>query len=581
MIKLSKALKLIPNHRIRQFPLLSILMVIGAAFEVIGISLVIPLTEVLSGGSTNRLFSLEILGLGTFDQNELLFFCLILFATAYVIKGIYLSFLAWLTGRYIFAIKAEVSHDLMKSYLNAPFEFHLSNNSAQLIRNITTETHQLVANVMNPILIIATEIVVIIAICLLLIILEPIGSITIILVLVFLAFTFQKIVGRYSSKLGEVRQRSDGLLIQKAQEAIGGIKDIKVLGKIRHFLDRFSQSARTSANVAAKQHIIVQIPRLYLETISVLILCFLALFITSNGGSPNDVFSALSVYALSAFRLMPSANRILFALSSLRYAETVINALNEHKNIKNEKLKYDDGRRGKSYLPFENCIQLKEVFYAYPNTEKFALCDVSFSINKGESIGIIGKSGSGKSTLSDVLLGLLTPHSGSITLDGVNIQDNIQGWRNKVGYVQQDIFLLDDSFCRNIAFGFDDKTIDYARMSEVLIEARLDAFISSLPKGLNTPLGERGIRLSGGQKQRIGIARALYRKNSVIVFDEATSALDNETEREIVTAIKSLSRLRTIIVIAHRHSTIEHCDRIVEISDGKVIRILKPTQLTN
>jgi ABC-type multidrug transport system fused ATPase/permease subunit len=226
-------------------------------------------------------------------------------------------------------------------------------------------------------------------------------------------------------------------------------------------------------------------------------------------------------------------------------------------------------------LTFERSIEIQDLCYQYPGSVEFSLCNISLSIKRGMSIGIIGKSGAGKSTLADVVLGLLTPSSGAILVDGINIHENNTAWQQLIGYVQQDIFLLDDSIRRNIAFGLPEDSIDTKRMNGVVVESQLEEFISSLPDGLNTQLGERGVRLSGGQKQRIGIARALYRNSSTLIFDEATSALDNETESEIVSAINNLKGTRTIIVIAHRLSTTEHCDRVIELTDGGISKIIE------
>ncbi len=547
-------------------------MIIGAVFEVLGIGLIIPLIEFVTGERANVVTQMVTLRFATLTGQDLILLGLCAFSLIYILKGLYLSILAWIIGRFTYNIKAEIGNFIMVNYLNAPYEFHLKNNSAQLIRNVTIETNQLVQYALNPTLVIATESAVIIAISIFLISIEPLGTIAVILLLILLSFSFQKVVGQYSSKLGKLRQIADGLVIQKSQEALGGIKDVKVLGKKLHFAKQFFQQNSISSDVSGKQYALGQLPRMYLETIGVIVLSILVLILTQKADNFLQIIPTLSVFALAAFRLLPSANRILSAANSLRYAESVVDTLKGQQNpsfteFVNTKINQYETKS----LLFDTCIELHNITYKYPGTQEDALINISLTINKGESIGIVGKSGAGKSTLSDVILGLLMPTTGVVSVDGINIQTNIEAWQQKIGYVQQDIFLLDESVRKNIAFGLLEREVDESRMGRVIVEARLDEFIGSLAKGLDTKLGERGVRLSGGQKQRIGIARALYRDPSILIFDEATSALDGETESEIVSAIKSLKSVKTIIVIAHRLSTIEHCDKIIELKNGRLL----------
>lgn len=572
---LTQILVLLPMRQKRQVPLVIFLMIIGAVFEVLGIGLIIPLMELVTGDRANAVTQIVTSRFKTFSNQDLIVLGVCVFSSIYVLKGLYLSLLAWIIGRFTYNTKAEISNSIMKNYLSAPYEFHLKNNSAQLIRNVTTEANQLVLYALNPTLVIATESAVIIAVSIFLISIEPIGTIAVILLLIVLSFGFQEVVGGYSSKLGKLRQDADGLVIQKSQEALGGIKDVKVLGKTLHFSEQFCQQNWISSDVSGKQHALGQLPRMYLETIGVLVLSVLVFVLTQRSGNFLEIIPTLSVFALAAFRLLPSANRILSSANSLRYAESVVNTLKVQQDLYPKDFVSTANDQCKSQdLPFDSCIELHDLSYQYPDTQKNTLSNISLKINKGESIGIVGKSGAGKSTLSDVILGLIVPNSGAVTVDGVNIQKNIGAWQQKIGYVQQDIFLLDDSIRKNIAFGLLEDEVDEKRMNEVIVEARLAELVSSLAEGLDTQLGERGVRLSGGQKQRIGIARALYRDTPFLVFDEATSALDNETESEIVSAIKALKSIKTIIVIAHRISTIEHCDKIIELRHGKISRSL-------
>lgn len=570
---LSKIFSILPRSRIKQIPLVLVGMVIAAAFEVLSVGMVIPLIGIISDGDYIVTEYIES-AIPSLNSQNILLLSITLFAIIYVVKGFYLSGLAWLIGRYSYAVKADVSNDLMLKYLTAPYEFHLQKNSAQLIRNLTIEANQLVQYAINPFLLILTESVVIISFGIFLMVIEPIGTPIIMLLLVILSFVYHQLIGEYTNSLGKVRRHADGMLIQKSQEALGGIKDVKVLGKEQQFLNQFRFYNQISSDVSSKKHMLNQTPRVYLETMGVLIFLILIYLLIFKGDDFGQAVQKLGVFALAAFRLLPSANRLLSAINSLRFADPVIKSLNDQLKLNTLIATYEPiVNTNTAHFAFERKIKIDNLCYQYPGTHELALADIKFTIAKGESIGIIGKSGTGKSTLSDAFLGLLKPSAGTICVDGVDIYQDIKSWQSLIGYVQQDIFLLDDSVRRNIAFGEIDNEIDTNRINNAIAEAHLDDFIASLPAGIDTIIGERGVRLSGGQKQRIGIARALYRNTPILVFDEATSALDNETEAEIVSAIKSFKGVRTIIVIAHRLSTIKHCDRVIELQKGRISKI--------
>ena len=570
---LSKLFAIIPRLRKKQLPAVVFAMVIGAGIEVLGLGLVIPLLDVISG-SDNEFIEILKTTLPAVDRDSLVFASIVLFAFIYVCKGLYLAFLAWVIGSFTYGIKADVSNNLMRIYMDSSYEFHIQNNSSQLIRNLTTESAELVTRVLNPLLLIMAEGIVIIAISIFLITLEPLGAVVSASLLIAFSAIFQRQVGRYASRLGAIRQSADGMVIQTSQEMLTGYKDVVVQGVRWFFWEKFRGHNEMSASALSKGFVITQLPRVYLETIGVLVFSVLLLAMILKGESFLQIAPTLGVFALAAFRLLPSANRVLSALSSLRFADEVVSSL--YKHIVPVPLSFVNEEQAKrdTSLQFSDQIKLNRLSYRYPDTQEFALREISLVIRRGESIGFVGKSGSGKSTLSDVILGLLHPTSGSMSVDGLNIFDNLKSWQKLVGYVQQDIFLLDSNIQRNIAFGNSDEEIDLYRLNRAIKDAQLEDFVNSLPEGLHTELGERGVRLSGGQKQRIGIARALYREPQILVFDEATSALDNETEAQIVSAIKSLKGLKTIFVIAHRLSTIEHCDRLMQMHQGRITELI-------
>jgi len=565
---------IISKRRQRQIPVIVLAMVIGAAFEVIGISFVMPLMNVISG-SENLITELFENFFGINDRKSVALISVSFFAFIYVLKGIYLSGLAWLIAKFTYTVKADVGSTLMARYLSMPYEFHMQKNSALLIRNLTTETVQLVLNVLNPLLVLISESVVVIAIVIFLIAIEPMGSIIVISSLLLLSYVFQWLIGDYIKTLGKIRQHADGMVIQHSQEALVGIKDVKILGKEVQFHDQFKKYFSSSSNVSALQNTFSQIPKMYLETIGVLVFLLLIFIVIIRGDRDySEIVSVLGVFALAAFRLLPSAKSILSAVNSLRFGESVLNSLySELSSTEKSEFLNRNSNVNFAQSSFQNVVEINDVYYQYPESREFALSGITLSIKKGESIGIIGKSGSGKSTLAYTILGLLPPTNGVISVDGKDIDSNIKEWQTLIGYVHQDTFLLDDTIKRNIAFGEIETEIDLDKLNAVMVEAQLDDFVENLPDGINTKLGENGVRLSGGQKQRIGIARALYRNAPILIFDEATSSLDSETETEIVSAIKSFQGIRTTIVIAHDLSTIEHCDRVIEIDKGQIHKI--------
>ncbi|MDA9190733.1 ABC transporter ATP-binding protein/permease [Alphaproteobacteria bacterium] len=553
----------------RKFAVFVLLVsIIGIFLETLGIGMIFPILELLSDqNNMNEKYLFITLAsiTGSPSYERLIIYSILIFLSIYIFKTLYLGILAWVQSKFIFGVKANVTNRLMRQYLNAPYEFHLEQNSGNLIRNITVESNQLVNYVLLPSVVIMSEFCLASVIILLLFMMEPFGSIVVFFTVIFSFLVFQKILGSYSINYGNERQKAEGKLIQKAQEALGGIKDAIILGRVPYFEREFQMHNNRAAEMESKQLLISLLPRYWLELIGVVGLTLLVVTSLLYFNKSEDVMPIIGLFALASFRLLPCANRILNALNALSYADSVLKLFKEELNGKEEPIDFIG-----SSLPFNKEIILKDVDFQYPNTNCLALSQISLKIVKGECIGIIGKSGAGKSSLAELLLALLFPSSGKITVDGKNINNGLKNWREKIGYVPQNIFITDDTFKKNIGFGLNDEEIEINLLQNAIREAQLEELVSNLPDGINTILGERGVRLSGGQKQRIGIARALYKQPPILIFDEATSSLDNHTELEIVKSIKTLKRTRTIIIIAHRLSTIKHCDRVIEMSGGKI-----------
>lgn len=580
MIKPRRIISILSKEHFQMLPFILLAMLIGAGFEVVGLSLVIPLLDMITDPTQSKFVELISSYYPILSNRQIIIFTIVFFSLIYALKGLYLAFLAHIISNFVFGIKVSINERLMQYYINAPYEFHLKNNSSSLVRNITVEARTLVFHTLIPFLVLITESLVIAAFMIFLFYLEPIGTVIIIFLLLLFGLLFQGLIKNVMEEAGSARQLADGLIIQKAQEAIGGIKDIKVLLKEDAFMRYFSKDNLLSANADAQHFTWSQFPRMYLETIGVITLCVLLLFLTIQSANSSQIIPTFGIFALAAFRLLPSVNRIMISVNGLRYSSSAIDIVEQQLNdaslISNHTTNENEVRNS---LPFTESIDIQELTHRYDDAETISLNNISLSIKKGESIGIIGKSGSGKSTFVDVILGLLTPTSGTIAVDGNCIFENLRGWQQIVGYVQQDVFLLDDSILKNIAFGIPEDNIDFKRLNQTIKEAQLDDFVDTLSEGLNTQLGERGLRLSGGQKQRIGIARALYHESSILVFDEATSALDSETETEIITAISNLKGNKTIIIIAHRVSTLKSCDRILELSEGAIVNTFQGIEI--
>jgi ABC-type multidrug transport system fused ATPase/permease subunit len=361
--------------------------------------------------------------------------------------------------------------------------------------------------------------------------------------------------------------------MQHLRQGLGGAKDVKLLGREATFLDAFQTHNVRSAQVNQYQAMTQMLPRLWLELLAVAGLATLVVAMLAQGREMTAVMPTLGLFAAAAFRLMPSVNRVLNSLQVLRYCMPVVDVLHEELKLAPPE---PPTRSGKSPSLMSE-IRLDDVEFTYPTGATPALSGVSLAVRKGESVGFVGPSGSGKSTLVDIVLGLLTPDTGTVLVDGADIQGDLRAWQDQIGYVPQSIYLTDDTLRRNVAFGLPDDAIDEAAVRRAIRAAQLEEFVASLPLGFDTLVGEQGVRLSGGQRQRIGIARALYHDPAVLVLDEATSALDTATEKGVIEAVTALHGRKTVLIVAHRLSTVAHCDRLFRLEQGRVVAETAPS----
>jgi len=364
-------------------------------------------------------------------------------------------------------------------------------------------------------------------------------------------------------------------ITQHILQALGGIREVLIMGKEDFFIKKFDSHNISQAAIAQKMDTVGVLPRIYLETLTILGITGLIFFMTIQNKPTETLLPVLGIFMAGVFRIMPSVNKILSSVQIIKYSESIIENINKELNL--IKLGSKKSSTFNNICHFNNKISIESVSFKYLDTDVNAIDDINIEITKGQSIGIIGLSGSGKSTFLDLLLGLHSPNSGKILIDGQNIEDCMKSWQNQIGYVPQNIYLTDDTFKNNIAFGVNEDEINLLDLNNSIKAARVDSFIEKQVKGIETLVGERGVRISGGQKQRIGIARALYKNPNILILDEATSALDTNTENEVMEAVNSLHGIKTLIIVAHRLSTVEKCDVIYKLQGGKIIEIIKNT----
>lgn len=554
-------------------------MILGAILEAIGIGAILPLISIMGNPDFLTVYPKVTKYAGIFGimtHIQFIITATFLLLILYIIKNIYL---AWQNKIQIdFAVQNQIyySEELLTEYLQKPYLYHLNHNTATLLRNVNSGGVIVFSLIMVSMFTLLTEIITAVTIWLMLVMID---AFTAIIVAGFIGSLLYFIIKGFRKKIteqGKIQNEYSALYIKCINQSLGAIKETKVSCKEEFFLDAFRKAYFEYGKANGKFLFMNQLPRMLIETI---IVCGLLLLIITKlmlGNQPEEIVPLLGVLALAAFRLMPSANRIVNLSNGIRFQMPLFNELYEDLLIiKNKEAKETETclQKPESRMDFENVVSVEELSFAYPEIEKQVLNNISFSIPKGKFVGIVGPSGAGKTTFVDILLGLLAPSKGKISVDGKNIYDDIRTWQANLAYVPQSIYLIDGTIRENIALGVDKKEINDALINKVLQMAELYDFVQELPAGIDTTVGERGVKLSGGQRQRIGIARALYYQPQVLVLDEATSALDNETEKSITDTILKLKGQITIIAVAHRLTTLAQCDFKVKFENGKAFII--------
>ncbi|SHN51695.1 ABC-type bacteriocin/lantibiotic exporter, contains an N-terminal double-glycine peptidase domain [Butyrivibrio hungatei DSM 14810] len=562
-----------------QLILLAVLILIGGVVETLGVSMMLPVVSaILKPEAIHRQIDKrpELQSIVNFlhidTDLKLITVLVVVVIFLFVFKNLYLLFLVYKQNTFISRARNDMISRVMREFLNRPYEAYLGADIPTVFR-ITDSDIPKTFTLMLSILSLATEFVVSTCLGIVLLLVNWQMTLLMIFVLLILTLIITKVLKPRLNRIGRKNQETQSRIAKWRLQAIYGLKDVKVLNRQDFFIRNYYESGKLGADIDRNYIVLNNIPRLLIETVFVAVVLLYVLLYLVNGGDATALLPQISAFGVAAIRIMPSVNRINTYLTQIAYNQFSLDFV--YNNL-TESMKEDKEMRAERAaiagpeLHLEKEISLKDITFAYPDAEVNIFTDANMVVPKGKSVGIMGPSGAGKSTIVDVLLGLLHVKSGEVLCDGSNIFSNYDSWLAQIGYIPQSIYLVDESIRANIAFGIDEDQIDDNRIWEVMKEAQLADFVKTLPEGLDTRIGDRGVRLSGGQRQRIGIARALYHNPEILVFDEATSALDNETEAAVMEAINSFHGKKTMVIIAHRLNTIANCDIIYEVKDEKI-----------
>lgn len=564
---------------------LGIMIFIGGFLETLGVGAMIPVVTALLTPDTLTEYVQKYRILqdlcdlfGIRDVGQITSALLIGLMAIYVIKNLYLLLLVYLQNTFIAQNRNRMISRVMAEFLNRPYELYLGADIPTVFR-ITDNDIPNTFSLMLALLQVASEIVVSCLIFVVLLFAD--ARMTLFIMVLFGALTLfvLKVFKPRLNKIGAKNQAIQSRIAKWRIQATYGLKDVKVLNREEFFVRNYYETGKKGANVGRTYAVMNNMPRLLIETVFIVgVLTFILIYV-KGGGDITAMVSTIAAFGVAAMRVLPSVNRINTYITEISYNQPSLDFVyqNLQEGMKTDAMLAERRANArKEKLTLHDRIALDHISFHYPDSEKYIFKNAHMEVPKGKSVGIIGASGAGKSTIVDILLGLLHAQEGTITCDGVDIFKNYESWLAQIGYIPQSIYLIDESIRDNIAFGIDEDRIDEKRIWEVLEEAQLKEFVEELPQGLDTTIGDRGVRLSGGQRQRIGIARALYHDPEILVFDEATSALDNETEAAVMEAVNSFHGKKTMVIIAHRLNTIEKCDLIYKVEDGALVPTTLP-----
>lgn len=552
-----------------------VLQIIGSFVELLGVSAFLPFIQILldpTSIQTNTLLNYFYILFGFTTVEGYLSAIAAMIGLVYLFKNIYLTFMQNAMLSFTYRTRMNLATRLLTTYMSQPYTFHLGKNIAELQRNLQYDTSQFML-LANAVLQLCAECAVIG--CLGIYLFNTSHSITIVIMalLALCVGTFFVVSKKVSTRIGRENEEYNAKLFQWINQSLGGIKEVKVLNREGFFVNSYTKVYKKLIKGAKNNEILAALPKYIVETVCMIGMLIAVIIKMYYGRNDFQAFVVqLSAFAVAAFRLLPSVGKVNAYINNIMYSKAALDLIyRDLKEIENYKMIDFKEENVVDKWNLESKIELKDIAYHYPDSNKLVLSDINVSINKGETIALIGSSGAGKTTLADILLGLLQPIKGTILVDGKDIYDNIDAWHRMLGYIPQTIYLSDDTIRNNIAFGIVEEDIDDDAIVDALKKAQLYDFVQTLDKGLDTFVGDRGVRLSGGQRQRIGIARALYYNPEILILDEATSALDNETEMAVMEAIESLKGMKTMVIIAHRLTTLKNADIIYEVVEGNIV----------
>ena len=580
MIKIYKKLMvLLDRQQKKKMVLLVFLMLIGAILETLGVSMILPVMNVvLEEDAIAKHWYLQVICdiFHVDNSNQLTILVMVGLVLVFVIKNIFLFFQQKVQLKFVYTNQFATSRRMMINFMQRPYEYYLNADTAVIQRSITSDVNNMYGLILALLQLVSEGIVFVClaGICLV----EDVWmSLTVTALLVVALLVIKCILKPIMRKAGEENQEFYSGLYKWIDQSVMGIKEIKIARKENYFINEYSKCGAGYVGAVQRYNLYNSTPRLLIESLAIAGMILYLMIRLLNGTEAADIVPQLGLLAVAAMRLIPCANRINNHLTSISYFEPFFMGVSDNlqEEIRDANIDYDEETyRNKvdvENLTIKKEIALQDITYKYPNTDVLIFDHADMTIPIGNAVGIVGTSGAGKTTIVDILLGLLQLENGRILADGVEVREHYDSWLKNIGYIPQTIFMIDSTIRKNVAFGYPDEEIDDDKVWEALREAQLDEFVRGLPEGLDTGIGERGIRLSGGQRQRIGIARALFEDPEVLVLDEATSALDNETEAAIMDSINRLHGRKTLVIIAHRLQTIEKCDMVYRVVNGKIV----------
>ena len=573
---LRKLGKLLDQKQKNTMCLLILMMFVGAVLQTLGIGLLVEVVKIAvdpEAVQDSRTAGAIYRWVGSPDFRVFSASVMALLAVVFLVKNLFLYFQLKATYAFVYTNQFRTSERMMRNYLRRHYEFYLNADTAVVQRNITSDVNNMYALILCLLQLTSDGIMslFVVSYCF-----WKNGMLMLIMaaVMLVLMFIVKKVLKPIMYQAGKDNQDYYSGLFKWISQSVQGMKDVKISGKESYFVEEYRKCGKGYVNAVQKYSLYNSIPKLLMETACVATMMIYMIVKVLNGAPTETLMEAISTIGAAAFVLLPAVNRINNQINSMAYFEPFFMGVadNLQDEISGDKVDFTDFEKPVEKLPVKKEIHLKDISYAYPNTEKLIFDHAELLVPVGKSVGIVGTTGAGKSTVVDIMLGLLDLKEGQVLADGRNVMENYRGWLMNVGYIPQMSFMLDASIRKNVAFGVSDDQIDEDRVWEVLREAQLDEFIKTLPEGLDTCIGERGIRLSGGQRQRISIARALYDDPEVLILDEATSAVDNDTEAAIMESINHFQGKKTLLIIAHRLQTIEKCDMVYRVQDGKIVQ---------